>query len=504
MFLKARLIDIASNTKRILINVTDAQKYRLQVYDRVRVQAKQNWEIAVVDITKSYIEPGEVGIFKNLQVELEAKEGQKIEIEEAPSPETAGFIRKKMRKHELEKDEIYAIIRDVVDERLNSLEIANFLAAQYYNGMTQNEVEYLTRAIAESGDQIDFERPVFDKHSIGGVPGNKVSLLIVPTVAVAGLLIPKTSSRAITSPSGTADTMEVFASVDFSIEEIQSIVKKTNGIIAWGGSLTLAPADDLLIKVERPMLIDPQSQMLASIMAKKVSMGVDFLVLDLPVGIGTKVEKIEDARTLSREFITLAERLGIRLECGITYGGQPVGHAVGPALEAKEGLELLSGKSTESVTIKSAALAGVLYEMAGIAGQGEGKSMALEVITSGKALTKFREMIEAQGGDPNVKPEDIPIGDNRIEISSPITGYVSGVDNRSVGMIARTAGAPFEKGAGLMIHCKRGSHVKKGHPILEIFAPSASRLEAAHDMAIKNPPISNDGMLLERIGKTGL
>ncbi|MHA1861154.1 MAG: AMP phosphorylase [Candidatus Ranarchaeia archaeon] len=498
---KAKIIDIASNVKRILVNQKDAQSRGLRVYDRVKVKAGKNWEIAVVDVTSTFIQPGVIGIFRNLQPELGVKDGQTVEITAAALPETASFIRKKMRNNPLSKEEIYRIVRDIVDERLDPLEIAGFLAAQYYVGMSDDEVEYLTRAIAESGDQIDFERPVFDKHSIGGVPGNKVSLVIVPLVASAGLLIPKTSSRAITSPSGTADTMEVLADVEFGIDEIKKIVKKTNGLICWGGALTLAPADDLLIQVERPMLIDPRSQMLASIMAKKVSMGVDFLVLDLPIGKGTKVEHMKEARSLSNAFISLGERLGMRVECGITYGGQPVGHAVGPALEAREGLLVLSDKGPQSVAIKSAALAGVLYEMAGLAGAGEGKQKALEMIRNGKALAKFREIIEAQGGDPGVKPEDIPVGPKKISVKSPINGFIAGVDNRCVGLIARTAGAPLEKGAGLNIIGKRGMYVKKGDTILEIFAEKASKLKAAHDIAMKNPPITIEGMLLERIGK---
>ena len=230
-------------------------------------------------------------------------------------------------------------------------------------------------------------------------------------------------------------------------------------------------------------------------------MGVDFLVLDLPVGKGTKVEKMEDARSLSTEFINLGKRLDMRVECGITYGGQPVGHAVGPALEAREGLQVLSGKGPRSVGVKSAALAGILYEMAGISGIGEGKQKALALLKNGKALTKFREIIEAQGGDPTINPDDIPVGNHTIDIKSPINGFIAGVDNRSIGLIARTAGAPFDKGAGLCITGKRGMHVKKGETIITIYSEKASQLNAAHDIAMKNPPIIIEGMLLERIGQ---
>ncbi|MCK4895220.1 MAG: thymidine phosphorylase, partial [Candidatus Heimdallarchaeota archaeon] len=177
---------------------------------------------------------------------------------------------------------------------------------------------------------------VYDKHSIGGIPGNKVSLIIVPTVAAAGLLIPKTSSRAITSPSGTADTMEVLCDVNFSSDEILEIAPKVRGMLVWGGTLDLSPLDEIVIhKVEQPLGIDPHSQMLASIFSKKVSTGVDHLVLDIPTGTGSKMPTREEAIQYAHESTELGRRLGIHIEAALSYGEQPLGKAVGPALEAR-------------------------------------------------------------------------------------------------------------------------------------------------------------------------
>ncbi len=497
--LKAKVLDIVSNKKEVLLNDLDAEREGINVYDRVVLSCNERRVVAIVEITKSFIDTGFVGINGNVQSELDALDGELVKVSLTEVPQSIGYIRKKMKGDKLAKDEINTIVNDVMTGGLSDLEIAGFLFAEQYEGFDPNEVKFLTDAIVGSGEVIDFEEPAYDKHSIGGVPGNKVSLLIVPIIASTGLLIPKTSSKAITSPSGTADSMSVLAPISFEVEELKRIAKKTRGVIVWGGSLNLAPADDLFMRVEYSLQINPKAQMMASIMAKKLAVGVDFLALDLPVGHGTKVDTIEDARKLGREFVELADKFGVKVECGITYGEQPVGHTVGPALEAKEALEALGGNGPTSLIEKSTALAGVLLELSGTTPRGRGQEMAKEILASGKALKKMREIIEAQGGDPNVRAEDIHIGDQRVKILSPADGYVVSVDNEAIKSIARAAGAPIDKGAGIKLHAKRGYIVKKGDPLVEIFAESAAKLSEAQALTMKLEPITVEGMLLGKV-----
>lgn len=501
--LKAKILDLTSKSKSVVINQEDAKRLRFNIYERIKVVTSDNKEIiCLVDTTKTFIEPGEIGIFQNIAEEYHIKNGDLLLVEIAPLPLSANFIKKKMKGAELTKDEITAIVKDITSGTLSDLEILAFVLSQKFLGMNMDEVEYLTRAIAESGEKLHFDEPVYDKHSIGGVPGNKVSLLIVPIVAAAGLLIPKTSSRAITSPAGTADTMEVLAPVEFDSDELKRIALKARGAIVWGGALNLAPADDLIIQVEHPLAIDPETQMMASIIAKKMAVGTNFLVLDIPVGRGAKIEDMSEGRKFARKMVELGERVGIKIECGITYGSQPVGHAVGPALEAKEALEALMGKGPTSLIEKSTELAGILLEMAGIVTRGGGKDLAKQILRSGKALKKMREIIEAQGGDPKITPDKIPISDLSISIDSPADGYITRVYNAIIKNIARFAGAPIDKSAGVILHGKVGYKVKKGDPLLTIYAESESKLTAAHAYAMANPPITVEGMLLQRISDT--
>jgi len=248
--LKVKLIDIPVGKRLVLLYEEDARNNGILSHDRVKISYKERTVTSFVDVTDTLLQPGEIGIFEELRDEFGIKEGSSISVGLAEVPESVGYIRKKMRGQSLTKDEIYEVIHDVVDHNLSELEIAALLMAEDFHGMSMDEVEYLTQAMVDTGTTIDFECRCYDKHSIGGIPGNKVSLLIVPIVAAAGLLIPKASSRAITSPSGTADTMEVLADVEFTSEELKEMALKVGGAIVWGGKLGIAPADDLMIRVE--------------------------------------------------------------------------------------------------------------------------------------------------------------------------------------------------------------------------------------------------------------
>jgi len=497
--LKAKLIDLEVGKRMVLLHEKDAQEIGTLAHDWVKITSGKQNVITFVDTTKSYLNQGEIGIFRDVSDDFKVKEGAEIFISSASPPESIRFIHKKMTGTPLNKEEYHAIIKDLVDHKLSEVQVSAFLLSEEFHGLTMDEVEYLTRAMVETGTIIDFDRPCYDKHSIGGVPGNKVTLLIVPIVAAAGLLIPKTSSRAITSASGTADTMEMLANVEFDATELKEIVLKTSGAIVWGGKLGSAPADDLLIRVEHPLNIDPVGQMLASIMSKKLSVGADHVVIDIPVGAGAKIATMEEARKLAQSFVELSERFRIHLQCGITYGGQPVGHMVGPALEAKEAFMALQGKGPASLVEKSTALAGILLEMGFKAQPGQGKDLAKEILSSGKALEKMREIIEIQGGNPKIRPEDIAVGQHTMAVKAPCDGFVTNVSNAAITAIARAAGAPRERGAGVALRWKRGYKVKKNDVLFEIYAERASKLSSAYNLALMMTPVTIEGMLLHKI-----
>lgn len=495
-----KILDMELDEK-VILNRKDAKKLKVDIESRLFLKSKKSDTLKEIILTDSLVQPGQIGLTPQIQATLATKEDDTIDISVKDEPKSFPYLSRMLEGEKLTRDEIFAIIQDVVSKNLSEVEMSAFILAQYFREITMDEIEALTRATAETGQVIDFEEPVYDKHSIGGVPGNKVSLLVVPIVAAAGLPIPKTSSRAITSPAGTADTFEVLAPVEFSADELIKLIKEVRGALVWGGTLNIAPADDILIDVvEHPLRIDPVSQMLSSIMSKKLAVGVDALVLDIPVGIGTKVLNKDVATDLSRKFVELGTRLNIRVEIGITYGDQPVGHAVGPALEAKEALEsLMGGKKSTSLVEKSVSLAGILLEMSGKTARGQGHILAKEILNSGKALQKMKEIIDVQGGNPDIKPEDIQLGEHRVDIPAPVAGYIVEINNLSISKIARAAGAPDHKGAGLYIYKKRGGHVKRGESLITIYAETASKLREAQSLMVKLGPITIEGMLLKRV-----
>lgn len=498
---RVKLLDVYSGRFSIVINEKDAQKARLHPEDLIKLETGKKTIYGDVVIS-SMVKEGEIGISRDILRVHNFSEGEMVTILPAGTPESVRYIKKKMHGGKLRKVEIEAIIKDIVDRKLRDIEISSFVTSLEINGLDMDEIAALTIAMAETGDMLDIDRkPIMDVHSIGGVPGNKTNILVVPIVAAAGLTIPKTSSRAITSAAGTADVVEVLTDVTLSLDEIKRIVEKIGACLVWGGALNLAPADDLTIKAERTLSIDPTGLMLASIMSKKYAMGSQYVLIDIPAGKGVKVESVEAARSLARDFIELGKRLGQYVEVAITYGGQPVGHTVGPALEAREALRtLMTGKGPGSLVEKATGLAGILLEMGGVAPQGMGKKMAREILESGKAYEKMREIIEEQGGNPDVKPEEIPVGDKTYTFTAPASGYITLINNRAITGIARAAGAPEDKGAGLELHVKVGEKVKEGEALFTIHADSEARLEQAIVYARRSEPIRIEGMVLQRIG----
>ncbi len=479
MNLKVKTLGLEAGGKFIVVlNRDDAEDLSVSSLERVRIRSLDNEVIAIVNITTRLIEKGIVGIFEEVKNSLDLKEGSEVDVEIAPLPASVYFIRNKLNRRKLTFGEIDEIIQDVVKGKLSEIEIASFVTALHVFGLDLDEATSLSAAMVKTGNVLKINRPmIVDKHSIGGVPGDKTTLLVVPIVAAAGLTIPKSSSRAITSAAGTADRVEVLMPVNLGLEEMQNVVEKTNGCMVWGGTLNLAPADDIFIRVENPLSIDPL--LLPSIMSKKKAVGANLLVLDIPTGRGTKVKTIGEADLLAKDFMELGRRLDIKVQCAVTYGEQPVGHTIGPALEAREALGVLTGETkAPDLVDKATNIAGILLEMSG---KSNGKETALEILRSGKAEKKMREIIEAQGGNPNVKTRDISVGDQNYTVRSGKEGFILWINNASLAEVARLTGAPKDRGAGVYLHRKIGDRVKKGEPLLTIHAERDLKLQRALD-----------------------
>ncbi len=381
--------------------------------------------------------------------------------------------------------ELRTIVADVVGGKYSDLHLAAFVTACAGGRLDIDETVALTRAMVEAGERLEWGRPIIaDKHCVGGLPGNRTTLLVVPIVAAAGVVIPKTSSRAITSPAGTADTMEVLAPVDLDIPAMRRVVEREGGCVVWGGAARLSPADDVLIRVERPLDFDSEAQLLASVLSKKVAAGATHVVIDVPVGPTAKVRSVHAAARLAAQFYTVAEQLGLSLRVVTTDGSQPVGRGIGPALEARDVLAVLRGTPDAPADLRDRALllAGELLEFTGGARAGEGRAFAATILASGRALAKFETICEAQGGR-RIPPQ--PSHTEVVMCTRP--GVVVEIDNRRLARIAKLAGAPRAPAAGVDLHVKIGARVSVGQPLFTVHAQAPGELAYSLDFLRRQP-----------------
>lgn len=410
----------------------------------------------------------EIGVAEPAFRRLGAKAGASAAITPAPLAHSIDAIRAKVRGETLSAHDLADIVRDLTRHRLTDLEVSAFVVA-CASFMTDQEVIDLTRAMADAGARLHWNTPiVVDKHSIGGIPGNRTTMIVAPIVAAHGLTMPKTSSRAITSPSGTADTMEVLAKVDLSEAEMRGVVAQHHACIAWGGHVNLSPADDVIISVERPLQIDTPEQMAASILSKKIAAGVTHLVLDVPIGPTAKIRSGAHAQRVRKLFEHVATRLGLAIDVQISNGQEPIGRGVGPVLEARDVLAVLRNASDAPMDLraKSIHLAGRVLDFDPNLPGGAGARRAEELLASGTALKAMEGILEAQGAPPR-KAE---LGSRTKEVRATKDGFVTAIDCFRIARIARLAGAPTDPGAGLDLFKRVGAPVRAGETLYRLHA----------------------------------
>lgn len=409
-------------------------------------------------------------------------------------------IRKKLVGKELSYKEIYAIMDEMAHRRLGQILTTYFAASGYSNGFSSDEIYYLTKAMIETGDSLHFKGIVADKHSIGGVPGTRTTLIVVPIVAAAGFTIPKSSSRAITTPGGTADDMEILAPVSFSKEQIYKIVEKTNACIVWGGSVDIAPADDEIIKVEAPLLFESLDKILVSIMAKKIAFGSNHIVIDLPYGEDMKAHSLSEAEAMKRKFCQLAEMFGVKIHVRIHKTEEPVGRGLGPLLEVRDALEVLEQTETRPLDLEKRALhlAGALLDLClEDSGNelkkrvekefGSGEKWARYLLSNGHALKKMKQIIRAQGGDPEVRSEKLRPGRFSYEVMAKQQCRIMRINSKNATIIAKILGAPKQKKSGIYLNRKIGETAIAKEPLYTIYSESEYNLKEAKDSLASFP-----------------
>jgi len=411
-------------------------------------------------------------------------------------------IRKKLLGKDLHYKEIYAIMDQISRKKLGDILTTYFAASGYSKGFSNQELYYLTKAMVETGEKLEFKGVVADKHSIGGVPGTRTTPIVVSIVAAAGFKIPKSSSRAITTPDGTADDMEVLAPVELTKKQIYEVVSETNGCIVWGGSLKIAPADDIIIQVEKPLMFESFDKILVSIMAKKIAFGSNHVVIDLPFGKSVKVHTLKDAGYIKAKFLFLAKKFKIRLRVLIHRTDEPAGKGIGPILEIREALRVLEQTKDRplDLEIRAMNLASNLLELC-LADSpkelrdsikqiyGNAYGWAIDILQSGRALEKFKQIIKAQGGNPNVNSKALKLGKYIFEEKADKNGIIKEINSKNVTSIAKILGAPKQKAAGIYLNKKINEKIAKGETIYTLFSENVYNLKEGKESLLNFPII---------------
>lgn len=485
MNLKVKFLKLSAGRPVAILHKKLADKIGIHVDDRILIRKNSKKIVAVVDIATGIFEKEDIAISTEVSEKLGLKENNIVQIEIAPRPESISIITKKLKCKRLTEPEIREVIEDIVKNALTESEIAYFVSAINNCGMSMKEIVEMTKAIVETGKRLNLRKKVIvDKHGIGGIPG-KTTPIIVSISAAAGLIMPKTSSRAITTPAGTADALETICKVDFTIPEIKKIIKKTGACMVWGGSLGLAPADDKIIQVERLLNLDPEAQLLASIMAKKLAAGSKYILIEIPYGKYAKIKK-KDALRLKKKFNILGKSFNVKIKCLALRTEQPLGNGIGAALEIKDVISVLKRENSCFLLEKRALLlSSQILEMAGKVKKGEGMKTALEILNSGKAFKKFLQIIKAQKGNLN------HIKEARLKhvIHAKSSNKIFEIDVKKINSLARILGCPADKFSGIYLWKHAGERVTKGEKILTLYSESETELKEGIKFYRKNNPI---------------
>ncbi|MAT84157.1 MAG: thymidine phosphorylase [Gammaproteobacteria bacterium] len=487
--LRARRMGIDTYQEPVVYMRADCAVCRSEGFEsrsRVRLAGGGREIVATLNVVQGdVLGIGQAGLSESAWALLNAHADQVLEVSHAEPVESFRHVRAKLFGNALSDADIAAVVRDVADRRFSDVQLSAFLSAGVGERLSSGEIVALTRAMVAVGETLSWDREaVFDKHCVGGLPGNRTTPLVVAIVTACGLTMPKTSSRAITSPAGTADAMEMLAPVDLTLPQMRRVVEREGGCVVWGGAVDLSPADDVLIRVERELDVDSEAQLVASVLSKKISAGSTRVLIDVPVGPTAKVRDADAARRLAALLEATGAALGLQVDVLQTDGSQPVGRGIGPALEARDVLRVLRGAASAPTDLRdrAAALAGAMLERGAVCAGGRGMQHALDVLADGRAWHKFQAICEAQGGlrTPPVAPHQAPAVARH-------GGRLTAIDNRRLARLAKLAGAPQAPAAGVELLAHVGERVSAGAPLLMVHAETPGELEYAFEYLSRHP-----------------
>ncbi len=472
----------------VRINEGLAIEYGITDMDKVSLIYKGTEYVLDANLTHRYVNAHEVGIPRNVAQKYGVKNGEPVQVHFTQTTSAALDALKRIMKWDrttrFTQKEIEAIMKDISSNRFTDTLITYFSALGFFRDSTDEEMYRMAKAMAEAGEMLHRKGIVADKHCMGWVPGNETTMIMIPLLASLGIKMPKTFSKAITTPAATGECVSVLMNISFSKPEIEELVKKENCCLVRGGGLDLAPADEKLIKVAYPLSMQSYPRTIVSIMAKKYAMGINHSLIDIPVWPTAKVPDMKTAKRLKKRYEYVGKKLWMKVHVEITDALQPIGAGVGAVLQVREVLRVLQQheKRPDDLEKKAVYLASKIIELVGMAKGKEALKLAYGQLVSGEARKKMQRIIKAQHGkNPNIKSEELALAPKTKDILAKKDGTVSVIDMKILNIAARTLGSPVDLHAGIYLHHKLGEKVKKWEPLFTLYANDESKIALTLD-----------------------
>ena len=480
---KVQLLDIKDGERLIvLLNPKQAMAFGINLNNKVQL-TKANGEYIVADVSLSEaVLEGSVAICADISEKLNFENNELVAVSLAESSSTSyEAIRKKMKGETISYDEMFAIIKDISENKLDDTMMTYYVASSFFYPTTDEEMYQTAKAMAECGVMFKYPKGeiIADKHCIGGVPWNETTMILIPLIASLGIKIPKNFSKSITSPAATGECVNVLMNINFNKEGIEKLVKDQNCcLVRWGG-LDLAPADDKLIKVQYPLSMQSRAKVVSSIMAKKYAMGVTHSLIDIPVGPTAKVSSMKEAKDWKKKFEYVGKKLWMKMSVQITEANEVIGNGVGAVMQVREVLRILQQHPERAADLENKVifLASKIIEEVGLAKGKEAVKLATHQLVSWAAWEKMQAIIQAQGGNPEVNSEALPLGKHTFDIIAEKDWVLKMIDLHDINAVCRKLGCPFIDQAGLYLYKKTGDKIKKGEVICKLYAQDEVKLK---------------------------
>lgn len=504
---KVKRIDInVWDSLNVLLNEAQAFDFGITAVDDVTLRYKtknplnppskgdntEQKELVVnADLTNDLVDFWEVWITKDIYEKYNLKEWDIISISAVKTnPISLKAIKKKLLGNKLNEEEIKALMRDMTDGKISDILSAYYAACSFTYSSDQEELYLTAKYSAEMWDMIRFDHDTAVKYCIGWVPWNETTMIIVPILWSLWISSPKTFSKAITSPAATWECVEVLMDIEFSVEEMKKLVRKTGSCLAWWKNLKFAPANDKIIKVSYPLQTEAYSKIAVSIMAKIYAWWTKYCLIDLPVGEYWKIKDLKTAKRVRWHFEYIWKKLWMKINVDITNADAPIGKWIGGVLQVREVLRILQNKENISLDLKnkSIELAANLIELVWLAKWKKAKILAKKQLESGKAWEYMQKLINSQNSLHKRKPdkknvsylwvidsEDLPLWEFNQKFFAEKTGIIKEIDVNNLKEISKKLWAPLDKKAWFYLYKQVGDKIEKWEPLFELYSSDKDR-----------------------------